>query len=163
MTHHWVELVERCDDSLNIFNALALCVSKLLDVLFLSRNKLVERWVKETDCYRTALKCLIKSLKVILLIRKNLLKSSFSLFNCVCANHFTECSNSVLFKEHMLCTAETDTLSTKLSCLLSISRSISICTNLKCSELVSPAHDSAECACDCSVNSRDNTIIDVTC
>ena len=83
VTHHWVKLVKRSDDSLNLLNALALCISKLLNIVFLCRNELMKRWVKETDSYRTTFKSFIKLLKVALLIRKNLLKSSFSLFNSV--------------------------------------------------------------------------------
>ena len=63
----------------------------------------------------------------------------------------------------MLGTAKTDTFSTELLSLLSVSGSISVCSYLKNSVLVSPSHDSAEFACDLSVNSSDSTVIDVTC
>ena len=162
VTHHRVKLVKRSDDSLNLLNGLALSVCKLLDVSFFGGNELVKRRIEETDCYRAALKCFIELFKVALLIRKNLIKSSFSLFNGVGANHLSECGNSVLFKEHMLCTAKADALSAELSCLLSVSRSICIGTNLEGSVLIGPAHYSAEGACYGSVNSRDNALIDVT-
>ena len=63
----------------------------------------------------------------------------------------------------MLCTAKTDTFSTKLNCFLSVSRSISVCTNLHCSVLVSPCHDTSELTSDCSVYCRDDSVVDVTC
>ena len=63
----------------------------------------------------------------------------------------------------MLCTAKSDTFSTKFAGFLSISWCISICTNFHSSVLVSPSHDSSEFTCDCSVYSRDDTVIDVTC
>ena len=163
VTHHWVELVEGSDDSLNLLNCLTLCISKLLNVSLFCWNELMKRWVKETNCNRITFKSLIESLEVALLIWENLLESCFSLFNCIGANHLTECSNSVFLEEHMLCTAKTDTFSTKLTSLLSVSRCISICSNLKSSVLISPSHNSAELASDCSVYCWDNTLIDVTC
>ena len=163
VTHHWVKFVEACDDSFDIFNSFALSISESLDVSFFSWNELMERWIQESDCYRMTFECFVKSLKVALLVRKNLIKSNFSFFNCVSTDHFAECSNSVSFKEHMLCTAKTDTFSTKFSCFLSISRCICVCSNFKCSELVSPFHNSTKFACDFSINSWDDTIIDVTC
>ena len=163
VTHHRVELMERADESLDVINGLALCICKSLDVSFLSRNELMKRRIKETDCNRVAFKSLIELLKVALLIRKNLIKSSLSLLESICTNHLTESSDSVCLEEHMLCTAKTDTLCAELSCLLSICRSICICTNLESSVLISPLHNSAELACDLSVNSRDDTVIDVTC
>ena len=163
MTHHWVELMQAVDDSLDLFYALALCISKFLDVSFLCRNELMQRWIQETDCYRVTLKCLIKSLEVRLLIWKNLLQCSFSLFYSIRADHLTECSNSVFLEEHMLCTAKTNTLSTKLTSFLSICRCISVCTNLQCSELVSPLHNAAKLTSDLSIYSRNQACIDVTC
>ena len=63
----------------------------------------------------------------------------------------------------MLSTAKTDTLSAELSCLLSVSRSISVCSYLKSSVLISPSHNSAESTSDLSVNSGDDSLVDVTC
>ncbi len=63
----------------------------------------------------------------------------------------------------MLGTAQTDTLSAQLARLFSVSRCVCICTNLELSELICPSHNSAELACDFSVNRRDNSVVDVTC
>ena len=52
----------------------------------------------------------------------------------------------------MLCTAKSDSLCTKLTSLLSICRSICICTNLKSSELISPCHNTSELTSDRSIN-----------
>ena len=162
VTHHRVELVERLNDSLDLVNGLALSVSQLLDVLFLCGNELVERRIEETDGYGAALESFIESLKVALLIGKDLVESSFSLFNGVSADHLSERSDSVLFKEHVLCTAETDTLGAELSRLLSVSGCVSVSANLKGSELVCPSHDSAELTCDLSVLCSDSAVVDVT-
>ena len=62
----------------------------------------------------------------------------------------------------MLCTAKSDTFCTKLTSFLSISRCISISTNFHSSVLISPSHDSSELTCDCSVYSRDDSVINVT-
>ena len=123
----------------------------------------MKRRIEETDSNRVTFKSLIESLKVRLLHRLDLSKCSFSLFYCIRADHLTECRNSVSLEEHMLCTAKTDTLCAKLSSLLSVCGCISVRSYLKNSELVSPSHDSAELACDCSVYCGDKTVVDVTC
>ena len=55
MSHHRVELMERITDCLDGLNALALCFCQLLDILFLGRNKLMQRRIQETDGNRIAL------------------------------------------------------------------------------------------------------------
>ena len=62
----------------------------------------------------------------------------------------------------MLCTAKTDTLSAELCGFLSISRSIRIGANAELAILISPSHNSAEFACDGSVNGRDYAVVNVT-
>ena len=163
MSHHRVELVKGSDDCLDLLYSLALSISQFLDVLFLCRNELMKWRIKETNCYRISFKCLIEFLEVSLLLRKDLSKCCFSLLYCLRADHLTECINSVALKEHMLCTAKTNSLCTKLTSFLSISRSISICTNFHCSVLVSPSHDTSELTSDLSIYSRDKSVIDVTC
>ena len=162
VTHHRVELMQRSDNVLDILHRLALCVCELLDVCFLCRNELMERRIKESDCNRISFQSLVQCLEVALLIRQNLLKCCLSLLNGVRADHFAECSDSVLFKEHMLCTAETDTFCTKLSCFLCICRCVCICSYLQCSILVSPCHNSAELTSDLCINCRNLTIVNVT-
>ena len=162
VTHHGVKLVERSDNGLDLLNGLALSVSQLLDVLLLGGNKLMERRIQETDTYRVALKSLIQLLKVSLLYRKDLLQSSFSLLNSVGADHLAERVDPVALKEHVLGTAKADSLSTQLSGLLGVSRSICVGSYFQSSVLVSPAHDPAELACDGSVYRRNNTIINIT-
>ena len=100
---------------------------KFLDICFFSWNELMKRWIKETNCNWVTFQCFVKCFEVSLLIWKNLLKSSFSFFYCIRADHLTECSNSVFLKEHMLCTAKSDTFCTKLTSFLSICWSIGIC------------------------------------
>ena len=163
MSHHWVEFVQRADDCFDLVNRFALCISKFLDIFFFCWNKFMKRWIKETDSNRISFQCFIKFFEVSLLFRKDLSKCSFSFFYCFRADHFTECINSVAFEEHMLCTAKSDTFSTKFAGFLSISWCISICTNFHSSVLVSPSHDSSEFTCDCSVYSRDDSVINVTC
>src|SRR5699024_2063202 len=100
VTHHRVELMEAVDDLFDPLNGFALSLCQLLDVLFLCRNELMERRVKETDRYRVAFQSLVQLLEVALLIRKDLLKSFLSLFLCLSTDHLTECVNSSLAEEH---------------------------------------------------------------
>ena len=123
----------------------------------------MKRWIKESDCNRISFKCLIESLEISLLIWKNLIKSSFSLFYCIRTDHLSECSDSVFLEEHMLCTAKSDTFGTELTSLLSICRSICICSYFELSVFISPCHNTSELAGDCSINCWDKTCIDVTC
>ena len=162
VTHHGVELVERGNDALDVCHGLALCLSESCDVSLLGGNELVKRGIKESDTNGVALKSLVKLLEVALLVGKDLIKSCLALCNGVSADHLTECSNSVSLEEHMLGTAKTDTLSAKLASLLCVSGSVSVGSYLKLSVLVSPSHDSAELACDSSVNGGDDTVVDVT-
>ena len=62
----------------------------------------------------------------------------------------------------MLCTAKADALCAELNSLGCVARGVCVGANLKGSVFVGPAHDSAELACDGSVNSRDDAVIDVT-
>ena len=122
----------------------------------------MERRIKEADGYRVALKSLIESLEVALLIRKNLCKSSFSFLNAVSADHLTESGDSVCLEEHVLCAAKADTLGAQLTGFLSVCGCVGVGANLEGSELVSPCHDAAELACDLRVNGRDYTVVDIT-
>ena len=162
VTHHRVELMQGSNQVLNKLYRFALSVSQFLDVFFLSRNELMQRRIQETDSYRVALQSLEQTFEVALLIRKDLIKSCFSLFYSVSTDHLTESSDSVFLEEHMLGTAKTDTLSAKLSCLLSICRCICVCTNFQSSELVSPCHNAAECTSDSSIYGLDLTFINIT-
>ena len=109
-----------------------------------------------------ALQRLIKLFKVALLIRQDLFQSSFALFNGIRADHLTESSDSVVLKEHMLGTAQTDTLSAELTSLLRVCRGICVGAYFKSTVLISPAHDSAEFACNGRVHGRDNAVVNVT-
>ena len=55
VTHHRVELMQGVDNALDRLNGLVLCVSQLLDILFLSRYELMKRRIQETDGDRAAL------------------------------------------------------------------------------------------------------------
>ena len=110
VAHHWVKLVERSNNILNLLNCFALCFGKKLNVLFLCRNELMERRIQETDCNRVTVHGLIELLKVALLHWLKLCKCGLSLLYCIGANHLTNSSNSLGIKEHMLCTAKADAL-----------------------------------------------------
>ena len=130
VSHHWIKLMQTVDNSLDLFYSLALRFCQFLNIFFLCRNEFMKRWIKESDSYRITFKCLIKCFEISLLIWQNLIKCCFSFFYSIRTYHLSECCNSVLFKEHMLSTAKSDTFCTKFSCLLGILRSICISTNL---------------------------------
>ena len=162
VSHHRVELVEGGNDVLNLLHALVLCLCKLLNLFFLLRYELMKRRIQETDGYGVPFQCLIKSFEVSLLIRKNLLQRFFSLFLRIGYNHLTESEDSLRIKEHVLCTAKSDTFGTELSCLLCIMRCIGIGTNSKLSVLVSPAHDPSELTGNGCIYCRNDALIDIS-
>ena len=71
-------------------------------------------------------------------------KSNLSLFNSIRTNHFTDSWNSVFSKEHVFCSAKTNTASTKSISLFSIFWRISVCSNQESFVFVSPRHNSSE-------------------
>ena len=101
----------------------------------------MKRWIEESDCNRISFKCFIEFFKVSLLNGKNLIKSLFSFFKSVGANHFSECVNSVALKEHMLCTAKTDTFGSEFAGYESIAWRVGICADLNLGVFLSKVHD----------------------
>ena len=163
VTHHRVSFVEAVDDVFDFAYCFTLCFCENFNISFLCGNKLVERRIEETDCYRVTFQSFVEFFKVALLHRKNFIKCSFSFFNSVSANHFSECVNSVALKEHMLGTAKTDTFSAEFNCVCSVSRCICVCSYFKSSVFVGPSHNSAEVTADRSFNCGNNTVVNVTC
>ena len=161
VAHHRVELVEPCDDVLDLLDGLALRGSQLLDLRLLGGNELVQRRIQEADGDRVALKSLIESLEVSLLIRKDLVQSLFSLFDGIGADHLAERGDPLRIEEHVLGTAEADTLGAKLSRLLRVGRGVCVGSDFQLPVLVGPCHDAAELAGDLCVDSRDHAVIDV--
>ena len=162
VTHHRVELVETGNDGLDLLNGLAHLLCKRLDLRLRGRNELMKRRIQETDGNRVAFHRLEELSEVILLIRLDLLECLLTLFNCIGADHLTECFDSLRIEEHVLCTTETDTLCTKLTCLCSIVRCIRVSSYAELSILVRPAHDTTEVAGNLSIYCSDLTLVDVT-
>ena len=122
----------------------------------------MQRRIQKPDGNGISFKSLIKLLKIALLVRKYLIKRRFPLFCRIGTDHFPYSSDPVFFKEHMLRTAETYTLCTKLPGLLCIPGSICICPYLHPPEFVSPLHYALKFTCNGSIYSRNDTFIDLT-
>ena len=163
VSHHGIEFMQARDIILDLLNRPALCVCQLLNVCLLGGNKLMKRRIKEADGNRISLQRLINLLKVTLLVRKNLLQGSFSLFHGIGTDHLTESSNSALFKEHMLGTAKADTLGAKFSCLSCVRRRVCICSYFQSSVFVGPCHNSAKFTGDGGIHGGNSAVIDVAC
>ena len=84
----------------------------------------------ETNRNRIALKSLEQALEISMQYGRILSKHCLSLLYGIRTDHLTECSDSVLLKEHMLGTAKSDTLCAKLACFLCVCRRICIGTHL---------------------------------
>ena len=109
-------------------------------------NELVERWVEQTDVHMATVHSLEDAVEVGLLIGEELGKSLLTTLYRVSQNHLTHSNNLLVVEEHVLCTCQTDTLSTELTCNLSIVRSISIGANLHLGILVAEVHELLEVA-----------------
>ncbi len=144
VTHHRVKLMKLITFCLDIFWCQSHICCKCLNVLHICRNKLMKRRVQITHGHRSSLQCLIHSLKVTLLERNQLVQCRLSRLNSIRQNHLANLWNTVRLKEHMLCTAKTNSLSAKLNSIFCICRSIRIRPNFQCSKLICPSHNSAE-------------------
>ena len=162
VTHHGVKFLETGNDILDLLYALALGISQLLDLFLGVGHELMKRGIQETDGHRIAFHSLIELLEIALLVRLDLLKSLLSLLDGVGADHLAEGSDSVLSEEHVLGTAETDTLGTQLTGLGRICGRIGIGANLQLAVLVSPGHYAAEVSADLSLLGSDITLVDLT-
>ena len=73
MAHHWVELMEFSTLSLNILNRHSHIISQSLDVLWVGRNKLMQRRIQITNGHGSSLQSLEHGLEVALLERNQLI------------------------------------------------------------------------------------------
>ncbi|MPN14438.1 hypothetical protein SDC9_161765 [bioreactor metagenome] len=105
VAHHRVKLMERGDDGVDISDALVLSLGELGDVIGFSRDKFVKRRIEETDRDGISFEGFIELFKIALLHRKDFCQRGFSLFDCVRADHFAECGDSVRLEEHVFRTA----------------------------------------------------------
>ena len=161
VTHHRVELVQSGDDVLDLLDGLALSRGEELDIGFLGGNELMERRIEESDADGGPFERFVELLEVGLLHREDLRESRFSLLDGVGADHLAERGDPVGIEEHMLGAAEADTLGAQLAGLLRVGGSVGVRSDLQSSELVGPAHDSAEVAADGSGNGSDDTVVDI--
>ena len=130
MTHHGVELVQGCDECLDLCNGLVLCLCKILDIGLLGGYELVERRIEEADSYGIAFHSLVDALEVSLLHGLELCKSGYTPLKCVGADHLTESCDTVGIKEHMLGAGKADALCAELTSLAGVVRSVGIGAHL---------------------------------
>ena len=123
----------------------------------------MKRGVKEADGYRVSFHGLIQFHKVAFLKGKNLCKSFFSLFFCIGTNHFTEAVDSVAFKEHMLCTAKSDSLCAELSCFSRVGGRVGVGSDLQCPVFIGPCHNSSKFAGNGCVHGLDCAVVHIAC
>ena len=163
MSHHRVELMKTRNNIFNLFYRFSLCICKLLNILFLRWYEFMKWRIQETYCNRVSFQCFVECFKISLLIWQDFIQCCFSLLYCICTDHLTECCNSVLIKEHMLCTAKSNSFCSKFYRFLSICRCIRICPDFHSTIFISPVHDLLELTCNCCIYSRNDAFINVSC
>ena len=146
MTEHWVVLGQRVNTLLDFLNAYAHLLSHCLLTSLIVRYELVERWIEQTNINVATIHSLKDTIEVGLLIWKKLCKSLLATLYRVSQDHLTHCNNLLVIEEHMLCTCQTNTLSTECTSYLSIVWSICICANLHLCILVAKIHKLLEVA-----------------
>ena len=146
VAHHGVELMQRGDNGLDVLHSLALSLGQQLDVLFLSRNELVQRGIQEADVDVAAAEGLIQLLKVALLHGLQLGQSGLALLHSVRADHLADGSDTVGIEEHVLGTAQADALRAEGHSLLGVTGSVGVGADLQLTVLVRELHDAAEIA-----------------
>jgi len=121
---------------------------KLLYFFVLVRKELVEWRVKRSDSYMVASHCFKDTDKILSLERKEFFKCLFTTTKIISKDHFPHCLDAVRGEEHVLCSAESNAMSTKVSCYLCIKRGISIGADFQPANLVCPLHEHCEIACE---------------
>ena len=130
--------------ALTLLNSLAhvLCqVSSMSS--FVCRNELMQRRIEETDGDRASFQSLVHALRSRPAASGSACSRAASLaLNGIGADHLADSCDSVGLEEHMLGTAEADTLSAKRHCLLGVIGGVSaLVRTLQLTVLVSPVHD----------------------
>ena len=136
MTHHrvrFVKCIESCFKcrSINFYTLIFKNFYYFVKACLVFWSKLMKRWVKEANNYRMTFHSLKNSNKVFLLKWKNISKCFFANFFCIRSNHCLEIRKFCRIKEHMFCTAKTDSFSSKSKCIFCINRLVTISTNAK--------------------------------
>ena len=144
VTHHRVELVQVCDNLLDLCDRLLLRLRESLDVRLFGGNELVQRRIEEADGHGIAAQCLVQLLEVTLLHGLDLRKRSFTLFDGIRADHLAERRDPVGLEEHVLGTAEADALCAERSRLFCVCRRIRVGADCHCLVFVGQFHDAAE-------------------
>ena len=163
VTHHRVELVEVCDDLLDVLDGLALSFGHSFDVSFFGGYEFVKRRIQETDGDRVSAQSFEQTFEVFLLHGFDLRKGGFALFNVLSADHFTESADTVGFEEHMFGTAEADALCAEGSCLTGVFRGVGVGAYAKFLVFIGQSHDASEVAAGGIRGDRgDELVVDLT-
>ena len=129
-----------------VSTGLALSLSQFLDVIFLSRNKLMQRRIQETDRNRVALQSLVQTFEVALLIRKDLIQSCFSLFYGVSSRSSHGMQRFCLPRRTYAQYGKDRYLLRQALVAFFASAGVSaLVRTFSASELVSPCHNATEC------------------
>ncbi len=160
VAHHRVELVQGGDDGLDVGYGLAHILGQQLDVVVLGRDELVQGGIKEADGDGEAFHGLVDALEVALLHGQQLGQSLLALLLGVGADHLADGGDTVALEEHVLGTAQADTLGAQRAGAGSVGGSVGVGAHLQPAELVRPGHDAAEIAAHIGVHGGHSAIVD---
>ena len=159
-THHGVGHVELVDAGLDLFDGLSGQSGKLGDILFLSGEVFIERRIEETDVDVDAAEGEIHVVEVVLLIRLQLVEPLDALFGGISKDHLLHGDETIATTEHMLGTAQTDTLGAEFDGLESLFGRIGVGIDVQFGIFVGPLQDLAEVAGEGGLFGGDGAIVD---
>ena len=106
----------------------------------------MERRIQQADRDRTVFHDLVYFVEVLALHRQDFLQRFFALFLRIGQNHAAYRGDTVFHKEHVLGTAQSDSLGAKLYGLFGIARIVGIGAYFQRTDIIYPAHKGAESA-----------------
>ena len=146
-TQHWVVLGERIHTTLNELYAHAHLLSHDLLTFQVMWNELMQWWIKQTDVYWHAIHALENTVEVLLLVRKELIKSLLTLLCGISKNHLAHRFDLLILEEHVLCTAKTNTYGTEVTCHFCVMRRICVGTYNQFSVFLTEIHQLSKVTC----------------
>ena len=159
---HRVELGERVACNLNLFESKTHFGSELFLSSQLMRNEFVQRRVEKTYRYAISVHCHKYTEEVLSLYREEFLESFAATLFAPCENHFAHGLDTFSLKEHVFCTAETDTFRSETARCLGIARSVGIGTNIHLRIFLGNIHYCAEVSAEVSLYGAYLSVVNFT-
>ena len=163
MTEHRVHLAQVLHLRRDLLKRYAQLLGQLTLLLLRVGCKLVQGGIQQTDDHGITLHRLEQALEVATLHRQQLRQRHTTTSLIIGQNHLTHSLDTVALEEHMLRTAQSDTLGTESKCLLGIARGVGIGAHLHRGVLTGEFHQLTEIAAKVGILRSHLTQVNLTC